>query len=84
MNFESQESGSFPKKIADRMFRVKMDPDGEYSLVTSEEYSELKAESEANDRDVYESYEFTDVQQEEDGSTTGINQAGKRVVLEEK
>jgi len=61
--------------------RVKTEPNGSYTLVSESEYEALKKASEEGLICIYESYVFTEVREEEDGST-GVNYWGKRVVIE--
>ena len=85
INFENQkiEKPETTEKL--NMFRVKTDQNGDYRLVSDAEYKELREKEEAGlGEHVYESYEFTDVKHEDNGSTTGINNGGERVVIEEK
>jgi hypothetical protein len=59
------------------MIRVKDQPNGQYKILTEEEFDQLEREH------LFEYYRWTKCLYEDDGSLTGVNAVGNRVVIED-
>lgn len=81
MNFENLKN---EQKADNVMIRVKTEPNGNYELVSEDEFKKMQEDENEGLCHIYESYEFKDVKTEENGSITGINYAGERMVIQEK
>jgi hypothetical protein len=78
MNFENLKN---EPKTENTMIRVKTEPNGDYRLVSEDEFKKMEEDQSNGLLHIYESYEFKDVKEDADGKMTGVNYGGDRIEI---